>query len=302
MNDMVVDNITQDIGEAVRSTAILVDVTISMWGGERSDATLMDKIKTEAGATGNIGRTMKNMLAGADGLLKDTKSAFAAVRVVHYSMTLPWVSDPHAERQRGPRLLPNMLWDRYTSTIAAKRTTAYLVRDKFINEYPALVEQARANLGTLADANYPDAEDIRAQFKISFDFEPIPAGVAFKGLPDRVIGKLAENLQKKQERMIATAQASMWEEVHDRVKRLHARLSDPEAKFHASTVEAVRDLVVLLPGWNICNNAHAIEVASTIEELLHGLRADDLRSDTRVRANVANQTQAVLDKMAAWGL
>lgn len=291
-----------DIGEAVRSTAILADVTISMWGAERSDAKVMEEVKTNAGATGNVGRVMKNMLAGADGMLKDTKSAFAAVRAAHYAMTLPWVSDPHAERQRGPRLLPNLLWDKYTTTIAGKRTSAYAIRDKFISEYPDLVRQAKINLGTLADAQYPDAEEVRAQFKITFDFEPIPAGVAFKGLPDRVIGKLAENLQKKQERMIASAQDAMWLEVGERIKHMAARLSDPDAKFKSTTVEAVRDLITLLPGWNLGISPQALEITQDIEELLHGVGADDLRADARVRATVAQQAQTVIDKLTQWGL
>lgn len=291
-----------DISEAVRSTAILADVTISMWGAERSDAGMMDKVKADAGATGNVGRVMKNMLAGADGMLKDTKSAFAAVRSVHYSMTLPWVSDPHAERQRGPRLLPNLLWEKYTTAIVNRRTEAYAVRDSFVAEYPNLVEQARKNLGALADANYPDAEEVRAQFKIGIDFEPIPAGVAFRGLPESVLGKLAASLQRKQERMIESATAAMWDEVRDRVKRITERLSDPEAKFKATTVEGVRELITLIPGWNVVGDERAAEVARDIEEMLHGVRAEDLRGDARVRGDVASRAQAVTDKLSSWGL
>lgn len=291
-----------DLSEAVRATAVLADVTISMWGAERSDSTLMDKIKADAGATGNVGRVVKSMLAGADGMLKDTKSAFAAVRTTHYSMTLPWVSDPHAERQRGPRLLPNLLWDKYTTAVARRRTEAYAVRDNFIGEYPNLVEQARRNLGALADANYPDAEEVRAQFKITLDFEPIPAGVAFRGLPESVLGKLAASLQKKQERMIESATAAMWEEVKDRVKRITERLSDPEAKFKATTVEGVRELITLIPGWNVVGDARAAEVARDIEEMLHGVRAEDLRGDARVRGDVASRARAVSDKLTQWGL
>ena len=91
MNDMV--DITQDIGEAVRSTAILADVTISMWGAERSDAKVMEEVKTNAGATGNVGRVMKNMLAGADGLLKDTKSGQEVTILVTDELTLDKFKD-----------------------------------------------------------------------------------------------------------------------------------------------------------------------------------------------------------------
>lgn len=292
-----------DISEAVRCTAVLADVTISMWGGERSDTGMLKKVKEDAGAVGNVGRVTKNLLAGADGLLKDTKSAFSAVRMVHYSLTLPWVSDPHAERQRGPRLLPNMLWDRYTTAVATKRREAYDTRDKFITEYPDLVERAKHNLGGLADdGDYPTAEQVRDQFKIGLGFEPIPAGVAFRGLPDQVLGKLAASLQRKQERMILSARDAMWAEARERLMHFATRLSDPEAKFRLTTVESVRELVTLLPAWNVSGDDRVLEVAGELEEMLHGIGAEDLRKDALVRSNISKQAQEVVDKLSQWGL
>jgi hypothetical protein len=55
-----------DIAEAVRATALLADVTLSMWGAERTDSAIMAKVKADAGAVGNVGRAVKNVLAGAD--------------------------------------------------------------------------------------------------------------------------------------------------------------------------------------------------------------------------------------------
>ena len=44
------------------------------------------------------------------------------------------------------------------------------------------------------------------------------------------------------------------------------------------------------------------EITQDIEEMLHGLGADDLRADARVRATVAQQAQTVTDKLTSWGL
>src|SRR4249920_3676737 len=88
-----------DILQAVRESAVLADVSISLWGGTRTDAKLLNEMKATHGATGDVGKVLLNVLAGADDLLKKTRSAFAAVRLRHYELTLPWVSDPHATRQ-----------------------------------------------------------------------------------------------------------------------------------------------------------------------------------------------------------
>jgi hypothetical protein len=305
--DQMVEISSRDIASAVQDCAMLADVTISMWGAERSDPAAMESIKRDAGAIGNVGKVVKNLLAGADGLLKDTRSAFSAVRTVHYGLTLPWVSDPHAERQRGPRLLPNMLWEKYTTEIAKARSVAYAKRDEFVAAYPGLVERARSNLGTLADARYPDAEEVRAQFKIVIDMEPIPPGSAFKGLPDRVLGKLSQALQQKQQRMIQSATQAMWAEARERVGHICERLTAKDdkgepARFKLTTIENVRELVTLLPGWNVTGDPRVEEIAADIQRMLAGVDSDAIRANDSVRADVAEQAQAVASKLSAWGL
>lgn len=291
-----------DLSEAVRSTAMLADVTLAVWGAERTDKKIMEDAKAQAGAVGNVGRAIKNMLAGADGGLRDTKAAFAAVRAQHYALTLPWVSDPHAERQRGPRLLPNMLFDKYMSLMSAKKRAATQALDKFIADYPDAVVRARANLGGLADANYPSPEEVRAQFRISFDFEPIPAGTDFRGLPPDMLERLGVALARKQEVMLEGAQAAMWAEVRERIGRIAERLADKDAQFKEGTVRGVRELVELLPGWNVTGDPRAAEIAADISRMMGDADAAALRKDAALREDVASQAGAVVDKLKAWGL
>lgn len=292
----------QDLSEAVRSTAMLADVTISLWGAERADAKIMDKVKADAGAVGNVGRAIKNMLAGVDGSLKDTRAAFNAVRSEHYSITLPWVGDPHAERQRGPRLLPNVLFDRYLGEMSRRKRDAMVQLDKFVAEYPELVVKAKANLGQLADLNYPSQDEVRASFRVSFDFEPIPAGTAFRGLSDNMLDRLSRGLAAKQERMVQSATAAMWEQVRDRVKHVVDRLADPKNAFKNSTIDHVRDLLVLLPGWNVVGDPRVGEITRDISDMLGGVDAKALRKSEAVRNDVSRQAQAVSDKLTNWGL
>lgn len=292
-----------DIGEAVRETSMLADVTISMWSAERTDAALLQKIKDDAGATGNVGRVVKNMLAGADAPLKDTRSAFNDVRVAHYRLTLPWTADPHSERSRGPRLLPNALWDTYLGDVTAARTKAYAVRDVFLDEYPALVERAKLNLGELAkNIVYPTVEELRAQFRIVIELDPIPDRASFKGLPTQTLEKLGDALVRKQAVMVQAAQTAMWVTCKDRLTHLRDRLGDPEAMFHATTVEKVRELVKLMAAWNITKDIRAVEVVAWIDELLSGIKPDDLRNDETMRERVYTDTCRILTAINQWSV
>jgi hypothetical protein len=295
--------IEQDMAEAVRATALLADVSISVWGAERTDPKIMTKAKADAGATGNVGRAIKNMLAGADENLKATRAAFAAVRATHYALTLPWVSNPHADRMTGPRLLPNALFEKYLTAMSTQKRAALQALDKFIDGYDDDVQRARANLAALADADYPTADQVRGMFRVAFDFEPIPAGAGFKGLPPAFAGKLAASLRAKQEAMIASSQAAIWEEVRERVTHLHTRLADPDAKFKASTIENVRELITLLSGWNVTGDARVDEIVEDIDRMLFPVpNAETVRDEPVLRAQVASMAGDINNKLNAWGL
>ncbi len=298
------DVLTQaDIADAIRATALLADVSISVWSAERSDASIMERAKRDAGATGHVGRAIKNLLAGCDAGLKDTRSAYQAVRATHYALTLPWVSDPHAERQRGPRLLPTALFQIYLDRMSKAIRAAKLQLDAFIAQYPELAVQAQANLGQLAGADeYPSVDEVRRQFRAKFDFEPIPSAALFQGLPDVFREKLSRSLAAKQAVMLESAQSEMWNETATRLKHLTAKLSDPEARFKSGTVENVRELLTLLPGWNVGADPRVTEIVNDISRMIGGVDSDAIRKTDGVRKDVAEQATGIVHKLAGWGL
>ena len=290
------------INTNVRDSALLADVTVRVWGGERTDKKIMDKAKQDAGAVGNVGRAVKNLLAGADANLKACKSAYAAVRMAHYRLTLPFVSDPTADRMSGSRLLPNVLFNRYLEAMSKARNSAHQALDAFCDSYEARVAKAKANLAGLADADYPHVEAVRRMFHVSFDFTPVPMGADFVNLPDAMMKKLADNLDRRQQVAVESARNAMWNEVRERITHFAGKLTDPEARFKATTVEGVTELADLLPGWAIDGDPRALEVAADIARMAGVLDPKALRKNPSVRTDAAAQAQAVVDKLSAWGL
>jgi hypothetical protein len=291
---------TADMMQAVREAAMLADVNIGVFSAERSDRAIMEKVKRDAGATGNVGRVVKNMFAGADEKLKSVRSAFAHVRTLHYENTLPWVGDPHAQRTRGPRLLPVLLFDRYLTSLSTQRKYALALLDEFIADLPDTIARARQNLGKLADTFYPDEKTIRGSFRVHFDFEPIPAGTEFKGLSEHMLERLSKSLQARQQRMLEGAQAHAWVNVRERLGHLVQRLADPEAKFKRSTLEAVQELPVLLRGWNLTGSGQMSEIGDDIGRLVGTISPDVLRDDATVRSAVVYRIRELIAKMDQW--
>jgi hypothetical protein len=291
--------VTQDdMLQAVRESALLATVTIGVFNAEKSDRSLVEKVKQDAQATGDVGRFIKNTLAGADSKLKKTQGAFAHVRALHYSLTLPWISDPHAERHTGPRLLPHLLLDKYLNTLSAQKRVAMGLLDEFIAEYPNLVTQARLNLGLMADADYPSADEIKRQFRVNFDFEPIPAGAAFKGLSDHVMERLSKSLQMRQARMVETAIQSMLDDARARLTNMIERLTTNGDRVKNATIENVRVMIGLLPGWNLTGDPKVTRLVEDLQKMLDGVNAEYLRKDSLARDRVSDQARDIIGRIA----
>jgi hypothetical protein len=291
-----------DMGKALQEAALLAHVKISVWDGMKSDRGILEEVKQRHGAKGDVGKMIKNMLAGADGPLKTLRSTYHAVRLRHYELTLPWISDPRADRKTGPRLLPHPLFDRYLKELGGLKRAAEDQLEEFLPQYPDLVATARGNLGGMADTDYPTVEDVRSRFRIYQDFEPIPDGTNFKGLPDNMLERLSRHLNLRQKRQRDAAASAMWEEARERISHLAERLTTEDARFKEASVRAVKELVTLLPGWNIGGDTRVAEIAQDIDAMLHGIDASDLRKDAAIRETTADDARRITDKMAKWGL
>lgn len=304
MNDL-------DVTTALRQAGMLADVSISTWGGTRTDNGLLNEVKRQHNAHGDVGRMMKNLLAGHDARLKAARGAYNAVRQRYYELTLPWTSDPHALRQTGPRLLTFPLFDNFMKEMAAAKRVAFDARDEFVEHYDEDAEAARGNLGGLVlETEYPSRDDVEAAFRIHFDIEPIPESSTFRGLPDLALNSLKKNLDKKRESQIKAAQAAAWAESRERVEHLIKRLTeapvptapDKSPRFKNSTVENVRELLELLPGWNITDNPLVADIVGDLKQMLQNVTAESLRRDEKLRAATAQNAQSVIDKMKGWGM
>lgn len=296
-----------DFAEALRQTAMLVTCSISKWNvriSDREAARDLNLLKeAKAGAT----EVKKNLLAGADAAYKDLCSTLDAARTsVHYKLTLPWVTSTQADH-KGPRLLPNVHFDRYAASMHKQKQLANEQKEKFLAAYPDLIAAAKANLGQMAQAHdYPSVADVSRRFGITLDFQPIPAGSEFRGLPENTLLALSNHMAQRTQSLIANAIGDVWLRVREKVAHLIERLepvTDEETKrFHSTVVTNITDVVELMHGFNITNDERVAAIQQELADMLAGVTADTLRDDSNIRDEVRAKAIRVRDKLAAWGV
>ena len=129
---------------SISSSAVLVELNISVWPASKIDRETTTKTNTDAGAVRDASTTKKNLFAGTS-LRKDIEKFAARVRLYHNQNTLPWAD-------KGERLLPTRLFMEYKQTMDSYQNTFDVMCNNFFVEYPRLVAEAPANLGTMFKA------------------------------------------------------------------------------------------------------------------------------------------------------
>jgi len=145
---------------------------------------------------------------------------------------------------------------------------------------------------------YSNASSIKSHFALSFDFQPIPKGDDFKGLPAQQLSKLADMINTKSEQQMENAMQDVWARLYKAVSHMHDRLSTPDRSFHDTMVSNMRDLTALLKHLNVVNNLDIEKIRVYLDKFICPHDAKDLRTKSMLRKQVATHAKNVLDKMA----
>lgn len=294
---------TDEIAETLdlRNFAALVTLNTRRWHAKVKDRKASQDIADANEADALAFETRKHLLAGADTLLKAIHKAIDSARADFYAMTLPWATTgvEDSARRTGARMMPNTAFFDCISKLGARKAEMQAAVEKFVPEYPKLIEEAKKKLGKRFDiTDYPNAESIASHFDISFDFHPIPVGGDFKGLPQAQCQALADALKGKTKKMLENAMQDLWLRVHENVGRMAERLSHPDKLFHYTLVDNVRSVAHQLKHLNATNDPRIEELRQYIDKHLCQHDVEELRTKPTLRAEVGAHAQEVLNMMA----
>lgn len=284
----------------IRNFATLVTLNTARWHAKVKDRQASKDAATMGEADENSFETRKRLLVGADTMLKTIHKAIDEARAAHYEMTLPWTTTSMQDigRRTGGRLLPNTLFVEYTTVMAQKKQQMLDALNKFEPAYPALVETARQKLGKRFDAReYPNVSSIRSHFDLSFDFQPIPKGDDFKGLPTAQLQALAAKINDNTQKQAEHAMQEVWVRLHEAVSRMAERLSSPDKLFHNTLVQNVRDVARLLAHLNVTQDAKVEALRKKVEKHLCQHDPKVLRENPTIRTQVAAHAASIIQEM-----
>lgn len=279
---------------SISSSAMLVEMNISVWTAAITDRNATTKVTDEAKATADAGQFKKNLMAGTT-VRKDIADYAALCRTWHNGRTLPW-SD------KGVRLLPTSMFLDYKQEVNSRRDYFNSKVATFVAEYPRLVNAAQQNLGDLFNAaDYPSAEEVASKFAFRLVFSPVPEAGDFRlTASDADMAELKAQYESAYTDRVSDAMKTTWDKLHSTLLTMSDKLTVPEGEqtkqFRSTFISNVKDMCSLLTHLNITKDPQLEMARRDLERAVSSVDVDDIRSDVGARNDLKAQVDAVLGK------
>jgi hypothetical protein len=285
---------------SISSSAMLVDLSISLWSARKLDKRASEEVATTNNADKGVARVTKSLLGNCDEL--DALVKFGAnVRNMHYNSTLPW-SD------MGPRLLPTTKYFNYQRTFTALEAEFNRMVQAFLDAYDLEVAQAQAKLGDLFDVNeYPSVEQLRAKFSFRINYIPLPdAGDWRLDIANEALASLQTQYTAHYENQLAGAMRDIWERLHGVLTTLSRQLSDSTTnakgeqitpKIYTSVFDRALEVIDLMETCNITGDVNMQLMQRRLANAFKGVTVEAVKDDAYLRRETKQAIDAAIKNL-----
>lgn len=289
----------------IEDKAVLADVSIKWWTGRKFDREITDNVNEDLDASDDTGRYNKLLVPAS--AMQPVQKAVTRARQKHERLTQPWL-------QKGARLLSNALYLEYAEAMKERREEFESEVRKFLALYPTLKERRRAEMGrAFREDDYPTVERLTDRFRFRINFLPCPADDFRLGIAKEHAEEMRKQIEASLRLAVDEAMADPINRVIETVGCMAAKLKaykpavkakdgdgkmvtveKAESVFRDSLVDNVRELVRLLPAFNLTGSDGLDRLTADIESKLCAHDADALRGDAEARATVAAEAEAIM--------
>jgi hypothetical protein len=280
---------------SISSSALLVELNISVWPASKLDREVTDKVNSDAGAVRGASQTKKNLFAGTS-LRKDIADFAARVRLYHNRHTLPWAD-------KGERMLPTALFLEYKQTMNGYERTFEMMCDNFFIEYPRLVAEAPTALQGLFKAeDYPEIEEVKQKFGFKRTVKPVPEAGDFRlDIPAEDLEEMRSTFIDQQDKKLADAMREPWERLHKTLVGMSEKLTDVggddgKKRYHDTLITNPLELCELLTKLNVANDPKLEEARRQVELTMLGANIESIKEDADTRSELKSKVDNILKR------
>ena len=281
---------------SISSSAVLVELNISVWTANKLDKGATDSVLASNSASSGSAQVRKNLMAGTDKRKKIADYA-ARARLYHNQTTLSW-SD------KGARLLPTSLFMDYKSNMNVYQGNMKTMIEDFYANYADLIDLSKHHMGALFNPyDYPDMDTLKSKFGFRLVFSPLPEGGDFRlDIPKADMDELGEQYESAFNDRLKDAMREPWDKLHKNLVHISEKLTDIDGdddskkRYHDTLITNAQELCGLLTHLNITKDPLLENARRSLELTMLGVDIEDIKEHAEVRQSVKSKVDDILKK------
>jgi hypothetical protein len=202
------------------------------------------------------------------------------------------------------RILPEKRVEAYKQIVELDgKAEALDLLEVFINDLPGLKDLAkqpapigRGNL--YKESDYPSPSEIRAKFKYSVDYRPIPTSA---GLNPALMAEAIEKLNALHAQRLQEANLSLVTRFLEPFKLLSEQLKDPTKRKMAPVLDSIREFSEIIPSLDLSGNTELVSLAQQIQITFAEVTPELLRKDEEMAKFVGETANSVVEALGRFG-
>ena len=271
------------------ANSVMLVLRLERMGNRRKVPTSMVEVDADPEAV-HVG---KELLESPE--LKAVATEDNAIRQWVYARSLP----SYGTLRDGVYRLPLALVDQVDEELEAFRLRRQTLIDKFLERYPAMVNEAVARLRTLYNpADYPHLDQVAARFTFSYRYLAFMTPQTLSArLLAREREKAAAEVSTEVEEIKVALRTGFAELVAHAADRLAVGPDGKKVTFRDSMVTKMEEFFGYFAARNLVGDDELATLVERAREAMRGVTAQTLRTDDVARASVKDTLDRVKAEM-----
>jgi hypothetical protein len=288
---------------SLASSAVLVSVDISVWSATKQDRGISDEVTTAKNADKSAGRYVKNLLANHP----------KHKAVVNYRQTIyNWLQRRTYKWNQSQQLLPSVDVPKFKQEYHEHEIAFHALVDSLTTDYDSIVSDMAFKQGTMFNrTDYPTAEQVHAKFSLNLYVSEVPMNDFRCGIAQDIADDLFTTYTKQSHGIIdsiAQEQSERLVEVMESISHccgvdeseVNGELRTKRRKIYEGTIQKARDYIESFKRFNLKNDSGLEQARLSLEKVLNGVKAEDIRDSDAVRHHVKEGIDDILSKFGSF--
>ena len=289
---------------SLASSAVLISVDISVWSATKQDRGISDEVTTAKNADKSAGRYVKNLLANHP----------SHKAVVNYRQTIyNWLQRRTYRWNQSQQLLPSIDMPKFKQEYHEHQVAFHALVDSLINNYDSIVSDMAFKQGDMFNrSDYPTKEQVASKFSLNLYVSEVPTNDFRCGIAQDIAEDLFNNLSSQTKTIIdniASDQAQRLVDVMesithccgvDEIDLENGEVRTKRRKIYDTTIQKALEMCESFKRFNLKNDSGLEQARASLEKVLRGVSAEDIRDSDAVRHHVKEGIDDILSKFGSF--